>query len=207
MSIIIRALIWLAVFFSLGYLFKIIIESYALRSKATLYNFIVDNSVSNRDLETLHLIIRKCEHLAQSAGNWTVPMIVIAQAAVDTRSNRSNFFEMLQQGIDSCQDEGVKLFLQLRKKSLEKYLLIYLFFGSPIIPLLALASAYLFYLFCASSPLLALFALSAVLICLVIVNLKRVFKVYNLRLALLSYLARLIEPNERTAMVFGEVSN
>ena len=146
MSIIIRALIWLAVFFSLGYLFKIIIESYALRSKATLYNFIVDNSVSNRDLETLHLIIRKCEHLAQSAGNWTVPMIVIAQAAVDTRSNRSNFFEMLQQGIDSCQDEGVKLFLQLRKKSLEKYLLIYLFFWVTDYPVIG-SSISLFVLF------------------------------------------------------------
>ena len=195
-------LILLAIFFALGYLFKIIIESYALRSKATMCSFFANNSVKNKDLEAFNIIIRKCEHLAQSAGNWTVPIIVIAQAAEDVRSNRNNFFEKLQQRIDSCQDEKVKVFLQLRKKSLEKYLLIYLFFGSPIIPLLALASAYLCYLFFMSSPLLALLAL---LTFLIVGYLKKIFDVKNLRLALLSCLARLIESNDKS-VVLSEIA-
>ena len=123
-----------AIFFMLGALFELIITNYALRSKAALYNFMSTNSIEDRNEPAFIMMIKKCEHLEQSAGNWTVPIVVMIKALMDQKDNQSNFFEVLNERINSCDSEIARNFLLKRKQSLAKYLMIYLFFGSPIFP-------------------------------------------------------------------------
>ena len=135
-SVLFVSLLVSAIFFMLGTLFELIMTSYALRSKAALYNFMTKNSIKESNEPAFAMMIRKCGHLEQSAGNWTVPIVVMMKALLDQKDEQSNFFDILNENISLCDDKIVKNFLQRRSKSLAKYLMIYLFFGSPILPFL-----------------------------------------------------------------------
>ena len=124
------------IFVILGILLELTVKNYTLRSKAALYNFMTKNSITSRNEPAFAMMIKKYGHLEQSAGNWTVPVVVMMKALLDQKDNQSNFFDTLNKSINLCNNQVAKKFLHRRRQSLAKYLLIYLFFGSPVFPFL-----------------------------------------------------------------------
>jgi uncharacterized membrane protein len=152
-------LILLIVVITIGYFFKVIIENYAFRSKADIYLFLIneglfcEDDVCSRNIEIGNILIKKYDHLAQSAGNWSVPVAMIYLLWKNRKQKKQSDIATLDEKISNIEDDEIRFFLHRRRTSLAKYLLLYLAFGSPVIPF---SFAFGFFLIYSVSPFVLL---------------------------------------------------